>query len=284
MLIRKGDVGLVTGASRGLGVVIAEALAARGMNLVLAARSHDDLEAVRLRLETRYRIEAIAVAVDLDDEAALAALVDAALQRFGHLDLLVNNAGVDHPLRFDAVNPADIRRVLSINLTAPMLLARLCLPHMQRAGRGHIVNIASVAGLMSSAYEELYVAAKHGLVGFTRALRLSAQELRWQVSASVICPGFMDGAGVYERMKLEHRVKAPAAMGSMSAQRLGRCVIECVERDRADAVLMRGAPRLVAALQVLLPGLYELICKWLDTSAPFRTVASANMTNQSRSQ
>jgi len=282
MQIHKGDVALITGASRGLGAVIAEALAARGMQLVLVARSEADLDAVRRQLLAKYPIEVLTLTADLSDESALPTLVADALRRFGRIDVLINNAGVDHPLRFDAVNAADIGRTLFINLTAPILLSRLCLPHMQQAGRGHIVNIASIAGLMSSAYEELYVAAKHGLVGFTRALRLSAQELRWPVSASVICPGFMDGTGMYEQMKSQHQVKAPASMGSLSAQRLGQCVIDCIEQDRPDAVLMRGAPRGVVVLQNLLPRFYERLCGWLDTAAPFRTVANANLGKEVR--
>lgn len=78
-------------------------------------------------------------------------------------------------------------------------------------------------------------------------------------------------------MKSEYGVKAPASMGSMSNAKLGRSVIDCIKHNRADAILMRGIPRLVVAIQILMPRFYELICRLLDTAALFRTVAKSNL-------
>jgi len=275
MKIQRGDTALVTGASRGLGVHIARALAQRGMNLVLAARSAAALETTAQEFRG-LGVEVLTVPTDVGDADATAALVAAAMQRFGRIDVLVNNAGIDTPLAFDQRTVAEIGETVQINLVAPIVLCRQVLPHMLRAGRGHIVNVASIAGIMSSPYEDLYVATKHGLVGFTRSLRLSAQDLKWPISASALCPGFMDDAGMFEMMKQNHGAKAPRAVGSMKAEVLGPATIRAIENDLPDVLVMKGAPRISAALQVLLPRLYEIITKRIDAGAPFRVSAAGN--------
>jgi short-subunit dehydrogenase len=279
MQIKPGDIALVTGASQGLGVHIARALAQRGVHLVLAARSAAALEQVAATLRTAANAEVITVPTDVADPAALERLIAAATERFGRVDILVNNAGLERTLAYDELPIADITQMIAVNLTGPMLLTRLLLPQMLRNGRGHIVNIASVAGVMASPYEEPYVATKHGLVGFTRSLRLTAQELKWPVSASVICPGFMDGAGMYEEMKKDHGVRAPLVVGSMHAALLGDAVIHAIESDQPDVILMKGAPRLFVALLALLPRAFEYFSHKLDTASVFRVVAKARRTN-----
>ena len=281
MKIQRGDTALVTGASRGLGVHIARALAQRGMNMVLAARSAAGLETTAQEFRG-LGVEVLTVPTDVGNADATATLVAAAIQKFGRIDVLINNAGIDTPLAFDQRTVAEIGETVQINLVAPIVLCRQVLPHMLRAGRGHIVNVASIAGVMSSPYEDLYVATKHGLVGFTRSLRLSAQDLKWPVSASALCPGFMDDAGMFESMKQNHGAKAPRAVGSMKAEVLGPATIRAIENDLPDVLVMKGAPRISAALQVLLPRLYEIITKRIDAGAPFRVSAAGNAAARAR--
>jgi short-subunit dehydrogenase len=202
--------------------------------------------------------------------------VDEALRYFGRIDVLVNNAGIEHALAFDQVQDSEIEHSMAVNLVAPIALTRLVLPVMLAQGRGHILNIASVAGLMSSPYEELYVASKHGLVGFTRALRASARDMKWPLSASAICPGFMDGDGMYEAMKRTYGVRASRAMGSLDAREVGVAAIRAIEEDRVDMLVMRGMPRLVAALQTIAPGLYERLMAMTNSAALFRELAAAH--------
>lgn len=275
MKIEPGMTALLTGASRGMGVHIAQALAQRGVNLVLAARSAAGLEAVAAELRTQHRIRVRCVPADMADEAALQALVESSLAEFGGIDVLVNNAGLESACRYDQTDPAGLRQMIEVNLLAPMLLSRLALPGMLARGRGHIVNIASVAGLVGSAYEEPYNASKFGLVGFTRALRLTAQDCGWPVSASVICPGFMSGAGMFADMAKQHGVTAPKLVGTVAAEALGPAVIEAIEMDLPDPILMKGTPRMNVALSVLAPRFFEKLTAWLDLSAPFRTAAKA---------
>lgn len=279
MDIRKGDVALVTGASRGLGVHIARALAARGLRLVLVARSQAPLEQVAAGLRAAGA-QVLAIPADLGDPDAPGQIEAAAVACYGRIDILVNNAGADHALPFDRIEPQMMERLLDVNLAAPMRLTRALLPRMIAQRRGHIVNIASIAGVMAGPYEESYVAAKHGLVGFTRALRMSARELGWPVGASAICPGFMEDAGIYADMQRDFGVSAPRAMGSLPARALGEAVLDCIERDRPLRYLMRGTPHLAAALQLAWPRFYEWLSMKLDAAAPFRRVVAARSQGQ----
>lgn len=276
MKLESGNVAIVTGASRGLGVFMARALARKGCALVLAARSNDALVSVAQELEAEGT-ETLAVVTDVSKPQELQGLVNATIQRFGRIDVLVNNAGYDYALPYDQTELADILGMVEVNLTAPMMLTRLVLPEMLKRGRGHIVNIASLAGVMPSAYEELYTATKHGLVGFTRSLRASARDSGWPVSASVICPGFMEDAGLYEQMKKDYGVNAPAMMGSTRATDLGDAVVRAIEKDIPDILIMKGSPRLAVAALALAPRLFESINARMDTGALFRAVAKKHV-------
>ena len=280
MKINKGDVAIITGASRGLGVYIARALAAKGMSLVLAARSVNELEAVAAELRSIGGAVLI-VQTDVADPVALQSLVDATMKEFGRIDLLVNNAGFTYTYPYDQVEIADIQKTVAVNLTAPMMLTRMVLPIMIRAGRGHIVNIASLAGILPTPYDELYTATKHGLVGFSRSLRASAQDQHWPVSASVICPGFMDDAGIYEDFKKAYGVAAPSAVGSMSANVLGEEVIRAIEDDLPQVFITKAPIRFSAAMLAFAPRLFESIGIKMKTAKLFRDVANAHVKERS---
>ena len=210
---------------------------------------------------------------DIGDPKSIAELAAKAEEHFGGVDILVNNAGIESTLRYDLRDAEEIRQMIAVNLTGPMELTRIVLPGMIERGRGHIVNIASVAGLMPSAYEEPYTATKYGLVGFTKSLRLTAQDCNWNVGASAICPGFMAGTGIYEDMKNRFGVTAPASMGTMSAERIGPAVIRAIEKDLPDVMLMRGRPRIVAGLATMAPRLFERLVKAVDSGSAFRRIA-----------
>jgi short-subunit dehydrogenase len=165
-----------------------------------------------------------------------------------------------------------------VNLLAPMVLTRTVLPGMIKRGRGHIVNVASVAGLLACAYTEAYNATKFGLVGFTRALRLTAQDQEWGISASAICPGFMSGEGMFVDMQNEFGVTAPKAAAAMPAELVGDAVVKAIEKDRPEVIIMRGPTRLSLAISAVAPRLFERIVRKLDLAAPFRTVADRRST------
>jgi 3-oxoacyl-[acyl-carrier protein] reductase len=184
-----GRVSLVTGASRGIGRAIALALADRGSDLILAARRKEDLEAVAKDCEAKG-VRTRAVPIDLAETASIGAGAGQALKEFGHLDHLVNNAGVTGDGLLLRMKREDWDRVLTVNLTGAFEMTRAVLPVMVRARYGRIVNISSVVALMGNPGQANYCAAKAGLIGFTKAL---AREVASRsVTVNAVAPGFID--------------------------------------------------------------------------------------------
>ena len=181
-----GRVALVTGASAGLGARFARVLADAGASLVLVARRADRLAELADDLP-----DALAVPADLADPEQRAAAVDAALERHGRVDVLVNNAGVsDGPQRAETEDPADFALAVEVNLTATFHLCRLVVPGMIERGGGSIVNVTSVHGLVASAPNRQagYVASKTGLVGLTK--ELACQWATAGVRVNALAPGY----------------------------------------------------------------------------------------------
>ncbi|HEY3505845.1 MAG TPA: SDR family oxidoreductase [Actinocatenispora sp.] len=179
-------VAVVTGAGQGIGRQVAEHLAAEGYTLVLTDLSEpaDTLAAVR-----GYGAEAIAVVGDVSDDGAVDALATSVDERFGRVDVLVNNAGISLLRPAEETTPAEWRRVLDVNLTGPFLTCRAFGTRMLAAGSGSIVNIASIAGLHGVSDRAAYNASKHGLVGLTRTL---AGEWGGRgVRVNAVCPGWV---------------------------------------------------------------------------------------------
>jgi short-subunit dehydrogenase len=264
---------LITGASRGIGRHIALALAGRGVNLVLAARSQDGLDAVADEVRAATGVTVSTLTVDLGDREQAAGLVARAEAAVGRVDILVNNAGLEAAYRPDEVPLEELGAMTDVNLLAPMVLVRTVLPGMVERGRGHVVNVASVAGILALAYQEPYNATKFGLIGFTRALRLTAQDQEWGVSASAVCPGFMSGEGMYADMQSEFGVTAPKVAAAMPVELVGAAVVKAIEKDIPEVTIMRGAPRVMVVASTIAPRLFERIVRRLDLAAPFRTIA-----------
>jgi NAD(P)-dependent dehydrogenase (short-subunit alcohol dehydrogenase family) len=167
-------VAVVTGASRGIGRAIAEALAAEGMRLVLNARTPDRLEDAAAALRSRGA-EVEALAGDVGEEEVARRLVETASARFGGLDVLVNNAGVGSFGPLETMDPAEFDRVVRTNLRGPFLLMRAAIPAMRRRGGGTLVTLASLAGVNPVPRRAAYAATKWALIGLSRSV---LQEVR----------------------------------------------------------------------------------------------------------
>ena len=181
-----GHHAVVTGAGSGIGRATAERLAEAGCQVTLIGR-----HVARLN-ETADRIGDLAFAApaDVTDPDALAAAIEVGRDRFGPIDILINNAGAATSAPFLKTDADAFRAMLALNLEAPAEAARLVLPGMLTRRWGRIVNVASTAGLKGYAYVSAYVAAKHGLVGLTRALALEVASKG--VTVNAVCPGFTD--------------------------------------------------------------------------------------------
>jgi 3-oxoacyl-[acyl-carrier protein] reductase len=170
----KGSVAAITGAGRGIGRAITEALALEGARLVLNARTPGKLEALAAELRDRGS-EVETIAGDVGEEATATRIVEAAQARFGRLDVLVNNAGIGHHGPLEAMDPAEFDRVVRTNLRGPFLLMRAAIPLLRRSGGGTLVSLASLAGVNPVPQRAAYAATKWGLIGLSRSV---LQEVR----------------------------------------------------------------------------------------------------------
>jgi short-subunit dehydrogenase len=265
---------IVTGASRGLGAYVARALAAEEMNMVLAARSKDGLE--RVAEEVREGgVEAVTVPTDVTDRNALEALVAVANAEFGGADVLVNNAGALTVFPYDRIGIEDVELAVRLNLTSAMILTRLLLPGMVERGRGHIVNMSSLAGIWGPPFDAPYGATKAGLIGFTQSLR---QEYHGTgVSASVICPGYVEQAGMYHDAKQATGITASPLSGRATPDAVARAVVKAIKKDRPQIIVNTPSLRPLAALSALVPRFGEWILRSTNGYAPFVKGAQANL-------
>jgi 3-oxoacyl-[acyl-carrier protein] reductase len=180
-----GKIALVTGASSGIGIGIAEALHAQGAHVVLTGRREAELNAVAAQLGERASV----MPADLNDPAAPAALVEGIEAAHGRLDILVNNAGFTRDMLALRMGDEDWNAVLEVDLNAPFRLARAALRGMMKRRSGRIVSIASIVGVTGNAGQANYAAAKAGLIGMSKAL---AQEVAPRgVTINVVAPGFI---------------------------------------------------------------------------------------------
>jgi NAD(P)-dependent dehydrogenase (short-subunit alcohol dehydrogenase family) len=183
-----GEVAVVTGAGRGIGAATARALAERGYTVVLAARSREQIEARARELQAEGRV-ARAVVCDVTSEESVQALAREA-EAAGAVSVLVNNAGAAGSMPFTRTTLEDWNRLLAVNATGAFLCTKAFLPGMLQRKHGRIVNVASTAGLFGSKYLAAYTAAKHALVGLTRAT--AAEVGGTGVTVNAVCPAFVD--------------------------------------------------------------------------------------------
>lgn len=182
---------IVTGASRGIGLAIAKALDKEGIKLALLSR-------------TKPKVRGHFIACDFDDSESIPAAVAAALKHLGSCDYLINNAGIFLEKPAHEIQLADWERVLRVNLTSTFLVTREVLPVMIKRRQGRIINIASTASTQGYLHQSAYVASKHGMLGFARALAMEAKPHNIHVHS--LCPGGVDtdlikGTYLGERLK-----------------------------------------------------------------------------------
>ena len=229
---------LVTGASTGLGAATVRRLAAGGARVWAAARSQDLLAEVAagcadLPGEVRHG------PLDQTDPASCRAVVADAVAAYGGLDVLVNNAG-RHDFRITAdVTEEQWAHDLALNLSGPFFIAQAAIPHLLEAegGRGNIVNVASVAGLMGEAYSAAYSAAKHGIVGLTRAL--AVEHLNAPLRVNCVCPGGMDTPQAHtidvpDGADWDLIMRVAATRGLMSADSVAAAICFLASEDAAS--------------------------------------------------
>lgn len=247
----RGASALLTGAGGGLGGYIARALAGEGVDLVISDLPETGLEALAGELRAAGTRVEVAPA-DLTDRVQVEALVGRAEELLAPLDFLVNAAGLELAGPFLERSGREIEALIQVNLLATMLLTRAAVPGMLERGRGHVVNIASLAGKAWFPYLAAYSASKHGVVAFTHTLRA---ELRAEpVGCSAICPAFVSRVGMYGRLEGQ-MPKPPPPLRVIPPERVGAAVVEAIRDDRAEVILNGPGIRAVIFLATLAPRL-----------------------------
>ena len=185
-----GQVALITGSTSGIGQAMAEALAANGASIVLNGLGDAaEIEALRAKIAADHGVEVRYHGANMLKPDEITDMVAHAEREFGRLDILLSNAGIQHVSPVEDFPVAKWDAIIAINLTAVFHSARAAIPIMKRQGRGRIVNLASVHGLVASPFKSAYVAAKHGVIGFTKTLALELAEDG--ITCNAICPGYV---------------------------------------------------------------------------------------------
>jgi 3-hydroxybutyrate dehydrogenase len=186
----KSKTAIVTGSTSGIGLGIAEALAAAGANVVLNSftDSRDDHD-LAARLAGQHKVKAKYIKADMSKPAECRAVVAQATDAFGPIEILVNNAGIQHVARVEEFPIEKWDQIIAINLSSAFHTTAAAIPAMRAAKWGRIVNIASAHGLTASPFKSAYVSAKHGVVGFTKTVALELAEEG--ITCNAICPGYV---------------------------------------------------------------------------------------------
>jgi len=194
----KGKTALITGSTQGLGLAIAERLAAEGCNIVLNGFGEaSEIEAARRRLEEKAGARALYHGADLADPKQIVDMVVTVQRTFGGIDILVNNAVVRYFAPLEDFRPEDWDHALAVNLSASFHTARLALPGMRHRNFGRIVNISSIFGLRGTVNRVDYVTTKTALLGFTRAVAL--ETAGQDITCNAICPGTVPTPAIEQR-------------------------------------------------------------------------------------
>jgi 3-hydroxybutyrate dehydrogenase len=185
-----GRTAIVTGSTSGIGLGIAQALAAQGANIVLNGfgPAHE-IEKLRRDMALEHGVEILFSGADLSRRDKVAEMIETALGEFGQVDILVNNAGIQHVAPIESFPPEKWDAIIAIDLTAAFDATRAVFAGMKERRWGRIVNVASAHGLVASPFKAAYVAAKHGIVGLTKVIALEGAE--FGVTCNAVCPGYV---------------------------------------------------------------------------------------------
>lgn len=184
-----GKVIWLTGASSGIGEALAYHLSKRGAKLILSARRKDELERVKGNCHSKAQPDVRVLPIDLTQTGMLQLCTDAAIQMFGHIDILINNGGISQRSLVAETNLEVDRKLMEVNYFGAVALTKYLIPHFIRQRRGHFVTVSSLTGKFGTPYRSGYAASKHALHGFFDAVR--AEHFKDNIKVTMICPGFI---------------------------------------------------------------------------------------------
>jgi 3-hydroxybutyrate dehydrogenase len=200
---------LITGRTAGIGLGLARSFAEKGYNIIFNGLAPDGNE-IAGKIASQYDVNYIFSAADMTDPAALRELIHQSAKQFGAIDVLVNNAGIQHVCPVESFPEKKWDEIIAVNLTASFHLIKASWPYMKKNNFGRIINIASAHGLVASEYKSAYVAAKHGLIGLTKTVALEGAP--FNITCNAICPGYV------KTNLVEQQIKDQATLHNISEQ------------------------------------------------------------------
>ncbi len=251
-----GKVAVITGASSGIGASLSRLLAKEHAAVVIAARRKDQLESLARQI-TGEGGRALPIRCDVTVREDAEQLVQDAVQEFGRIDILINNAGRGHFAAVEDTADDVMEKMFAVNVFPLWYTTRPALPLMKKQRSGHIINIASMAGKVGYPYNSAYVAAKHACVGFTMALR--QELLETGVHASVVCPAgvltewalateggsmlefFSESGPAIKRIAAERKLRLPQIEGVLPPDEIARKILECIYKPVAEVYTHTGS-------------------------------------------
>ena len=254
---------VLTGASSGIGHATALAFARQGARLVLAARGPEALDKVAAECAL-LDAQALAVPIDVTDADAMRSLADAAVERFGHIDVWINNVGIGAVGAFDATPMEANERVIAANLLGHMNGAHAVLPHFRRQGRGTLVNMISSSGWVPVPYAAAYTASKFGLRGFSEALRAELASLP-AVHVCEVYPTFVDTPGLYHGANYTgKRLRPPPPV--LDPREVAAALV-ALSRSPRDVTAIGSVAIPGRLVHAVAPGLSARLTRWLTDRA-----------------
>ena len=247
---------LITGASSGIGRSLAEQAAARGARIILTARSADKLADLERTLRER-NADAQAVPADIIREEDRTRLLEAVRDRFGGLDVLVNNAGIGSWGHFADSSEEILRQIMEVNFFAPAELTRLAVPLLREGTQPAIVNVASMCGRRAMPAWSEYSASKHALCGLTEALR--GEMARFDIDVLLVVPGLTRSDLPRHLLRSAGREKIDFAAG-MPVDEVAAAILRAIENNRTESVLGSDARRMLL-LNRFAPGLLDRLIR-----------------------
>eukprot|EP00929_Paragymnodinium_shiwhaense_P048108 TRINITY_DN24372_c0_g1_i1.p1 TRINITY_DN24372_c0_g1~~TRINITY_DN24372_c0_g1_i1.p1 ORF type:complete len:322 (-),score=82.93 TRINITY_DN24372_c0_g1_i1:301-1266(-) len=263
----KGTCAVVTGASDGIGVNIAMMLARDGVTkLVIAARRLEKLEEVKAKILAQHpKTDVKAIRLDVGDRESRISFLEQVTNEVGPCEILVNNAAIERNGEFDKQAEDVWEQVWKINVHGVMHLTQSLMPGMLKAGRGHIVNVASLAGLAGVPYNVIYATSKHALVGFTSSIRAEFLLSKKPITAHVICPGFITETGMAAnnaaRIQMDLDVAADV-FGKSAPDDSAQAVVNAIVYDEPSTVVNFPPVRPLFAVGMLFPRFNDVMYKY----------------------
>lgn len=273
-----GKVAIVTGGSRGLGLVLASLLAERGARVAIVARNEAELEQARLHLIERGARDVLAVRCDVSSASQVARAVDEVRSAFGRIDVLVNDAGTIEVGPFESMDLSDFEKAMDTNFWGPLHLVRAVEPIMRDSGGGRILNVSSIGGAVAVPHLLPYVASKFALTGLSLGLR--GELAKDRILVTTACPGLMrtgspphawfkgDRAAEYAWFAASDQLPIVSSSVTHAARRM----LRALERGRAFVTVTPPARTAIVA-QALAPGMVTLAMRAVNRLLPHGTDA-----------